>query len=77
MHEECMVPSAAALSSLNDPQCNSLRAHVRGRESFSETTMPFDLKQKGRGEHTFRLESCAVNLPSLSNARLGFDRRRR
>ena len=32
---------------------NPLHARVQGRESFSLTAKPFDLKQKGKGEHTF------------------------
>ena len=63
MHLTFIVPSAAALSSLNDPQCNSLRARARGRESFSQTTMPFDLKQEGRGEQTCFLRSYTSSRP--------------
>ena len=63
MHGACMIPSEAALSSLHDPQRNSVRARACGRESFAATAKPFDLKQKLKGEHTFRLKSCAVYLP--------------
>ena len=65
MHGACIVPSAAALSSLNYPQRNSLRARARGggRESFSRTEKPFDPKQNGRWENTLRSKSSAASRP--------------
>ena len=46
------------------PLCaTALRARACGARSFSATAKPFDLKQKLKGEHTFRLKSCAVYLP--------------
>ena len=65
MHGACMIPSEAALSSLHDPQRNSVRARVCRRESCSATAKPFDPKQKGEGEHTL----CAESLPARSPRR--------
>ena len=63
MHGACMIPSEAALSSLHDPQRNSVRARACGRESFSATAKPFDPKQKGKGEHTLCAESSPARRP--------------